>query len=1394
MWFQAIQQVSILGGRARLLLILAALALLFAGLPLEAQEATPTATATSTATPTATATPTPSFTCVLYSRRDRIRPTPDPFYWPTNFRFLKFPASNFLPKQIYYYSDPDCANPVMIDRGRGPTHIGINLYGDGIVHASDRDRAWEICEANSSMKVGYIFRYTDGGLYGCVLRDEPASPHSTTERFLFLTSSYQSKKTEALADCQSQNFNVTDLIPEFKGGPSHWLCGIAWTVLGPGRAHSLSSEHLGGSLVSLNWSAPEDGATVSGYRIWRRLPDSGERDLLVLVENTGSTSTSYVDGSAQVGQKHIYRVQALSGALAGQASPRTEIVLRRTTNTPAPSASTSCENLIVGGARKFTCTFTLYNSDAAIWYIDWDESVPNLGDRLTYGTTMTADAFSMDCGQSFQGTARAYDENDEFLAEAGFSHRVDCPTLTPTATATNTPIPNDQLASERAALVAFYNATDGSNWPINWYWLNNEPVGNWYGVTTDDSGSVTHLNLQRNNLNGSLPSQLGNLKNLRQLYLPYNNLTGPIPAELGKLSKLTNLVLTGNKLSGSIPSELGQLTNLEIMELRVNSFSGSIPPELGNLSKLRQLWLGRNNLNGLIPPELGKLSEMTNLNLYSNSLSGSIPSELGKLSKLGQLWLGRNNLSGSIPTELGSLSKLTALDLGINNLSGSIPAVLGNLSKLTALDLGGNDLSGSIPTELRNLSELINLNLGGNDLSGSIPAELGNLSKLGLMNLSYNDLTGSIPAVLGNLSELYNLDLQGNNLSGSIPAALGNLSKLQHLYLSDNSLSGPIPSELGNLSKLEYLNLSGNNFCGTVPARLYWVLNRDLPSRPLPACAAATPTATPTFTPTASATATPSATPTSTATAIETDTPTATATASHTPTASTTPAARIGCIQVGPGTYWLFPASNFLSGDIVVHSSNQCVSTGTTQQIGAGGYVYTADGESAAAALCDAGHGGGAYQAQQQALNTSLYACQLAPPTATPVPPTDTPAPQQQRQSNAPDGAKPGRAHSLAAAQSGGSVALSWSVPEDGGAVSGYRIWRRLPDRGETELRVLVENTGSAATSYVDSGAVAGQKHIYRVQALSGGLAGQESLPAQIVVRAAANDIPTPTPAQPTNTPIPQRSDEQQVPANLEKPGRAHALSVAQSGNSVALNWSAPGDGGAVSGYRIWRRLPDMGEGGVRVIVNNTGSAATSYVDSGAVAGQKHIYRVQALNSSGEGQISKPSQIVVKAAPTNTPIPPTNTPVPPPPTNTPIPPPPTNTPLPPPPPPPTNTPIPPPPPTNTPIPPPPPTNTPIPQKPGRAHSLTLTQSDGAVSLSWSAPDDGGAVSGYRIWRRLPDKGEQKLIALVDNTGSATTSFVDSSAEDRQKHIYRVQALNEVGEGQWSKPAQIIVRP
>ncbi len=217
--------------------------------------------------------------------------------------------------------------------------------------------------------------------------------------------------------------------------------------------------------------------------------------------------------------------------------------------------------------------------------------------------------------------------------------------------------------SDRAALVALYNATDGANWQTNTNWNSSAAIDTWFGVRTDDAGRVVSLDLFRNDLSGSIPAALGDLANLEYLALSNNSLSGSIPAALGDLTSLTNLNLFRNSLSGSIPAELGDLANLTSLSIGENSFSGSIPAALGDLANLDWLNLASNSLSGSIPAALGDLANLTNLNLSGNSLSGSIPAALGDLANLRRLWIGENDLSGSIPAAFVNLDNLILLQV-----------------------------------------------------------------------------------------------------------------------------------------------------------------------------------------------------------------------------------------------------------------------------------------------------------------------------------------------------------------------------------------------------------------------------------------------------------------------------------------------------------------------------------------------------------------------------------------------------------------------------------------------------------------------------------------------------------------------------------------------------------
>ena len=133
-----------------------------------------------------------------------------------------------------------------------------------------------------------------------------------------------------------------------------------------------------------------------------------------------------------------------------------------------------------------------------------------------------------------------------------------------------TPAPKPAHAPEiRDALVALYNATNGSGWKNNENWLSEAPLDQWYGVFTDCDGTLTHLSLTD------------------------NQITGPIPSWLGNLSNLRHLELAGNQITEPIPSWLGNLSNLNVLGLGRNQFTGPIPPELGNLSRLGDFVISR---------------------------------------------------------------------------------------------------------------------------------------------------------------------------------------------------------------------------------------------------------------------------------------------------------------------------------------------------------------------------------------------------------------------------------------------------------------------------------------------------------------------------------------------------------------------------------------------------------------------------------------------------------------------------------------------------------------------------------------------------------------------------------------------------------------------------------
>jgi hypothetical protein len=237
------------------------------------------------------------------------------------------------------------------------------------------------------------------------------------------------------------------------------------------------------------------------------------------------------------------------------------------------------------------------------------------------------------------------------------------------------------------ALRCLFGATDGhKSWGRNSGWLAEGDVSKWYGVGADlVSGRVTSLKLNANGLRGSLPPELGLLSALRTLDLRDN----------------------GRGLGGALPADaVGELRELRVLWLSGNGLSGHLPATLGRLAKLRSVRLGGNALAGPIPRELGRCAALQHLSLEGNRLSGTLPPELCACAALENVWLQRNDLSGALPPALGALP-LAALNLAHNALRGAIPPSLGACASLKTCNLAHNALEGEVPPGLRHAPQLM---------------------------------------------------------------------------------------------------------------------------------------------------------------------------------------------------------------------------------------------------------------------------------------------------------------------------------------------------------------------------------------------------------------------------------------------------------------------------------------------------------------------------------------------------------------------------------------------------------------------------------------------------------------------------------------------------------------
>ncbi|XP_076099969.1 uncharacterized protein LOC143069295 [Mytilus galloprovincialis] len=203
---------------------------------------------------------------------------------------------------------------------------------------------------------------------------------------------------------------------------------------------------------------------------------------------------------------------------------------------------------------------------------------------------------------------------------------------------------------------------------------------------------LTLLNLAQNKLT-NLPSEIGCLRGLTDLFIDHNNIT-IIPDSLGSLVNLESLNLSFNQIY-TLPDTICSLQNLKVLKADHNNME-DIPKCIGQLHRLVKLYLEYNKLE-YFNIKCSSLGHLEILVLNNNPIS-SLPDEIRNMIHLHELDVSSCDLH-NIPKSICYCPNLATLNLSNNQLS-VIPVEIGRLPSLKNLQLNNNKLQ-YIPSTLK---------------------------------------------------------------------------------------------------------------------------------------------------------------------------------------------------------------------------------------------------------------------------------------------------------------------------------------------------------------------------------------------------------------------------------------------------------------------------------------------------------------------------------------------------------------------------------------------------------------------------------------------------------------------------------------------------------------------